>query len=122
MKDEKRMYARPELSLIHDFIDPKIGAFAFGFLPAESGLPPDVLHFNPRNFGLVNRDFKDVTDDGNIYCYDSLIKQWSYERKPEQLIILAQLTSPTSLRIEGKKATSCGSGAWSFDKFAEFER
>jgi len=122
VKDAK-MYARPELSLIHDFIDPKIGAFAFGFLPAEIGLSPDVLHFIPKTEGLVNRDFKDVTDDGNIYCYDKLVKQWSYDKKPEQLVVFIQLTSPTTLRIQGKESNSCGSGSWSFSSnYAELER
>jgi len=122
VKDAGR-YARPELSLIHDFIDPTIGAFAFGFLPAESGLSPDVLHFTLKNEGLANRDFKDVTDDGNIYCYDRLVKQWSYDKKLEQLIILIQLTSPTTLRIQGKESNSCGSGPWAFSShYAELER
>ncbi|MEK7664375.1 MAG: hypothetical protein AAB340_02995 [Patescibacteria group bacterium] len=120
-KDAK-MYAQPELSLIHDFIDPKTGAFALGFLAAESGLSPDILYFIPTSSGFVNRDFKDIADDGKIYCYDQLVKQWSYDKKPEQLIILIQLTSPSTLRIQGKNVTNCGSGPWEFKSPTELER
>lgn len=117
-----KSYARPELSLIHDFIDPSIGAFAFGLATEKSGLVPNVLHFNPKNSGLVNRDFKDITSDGNVYCYDNLVKQWSYERKPESFIVLVQLTTSTTLRIEGKAMTACGSGPWQMSNYTELER
>jgi len=120
VKNPKSKFIRPELSLIHDFQDPTIGAISIGFLET---LKPAVYYFTPTSSGLVNRDFKDIKDE-NIYCYDNLLDQKSMNlyKKPSPLSILVQLTTSTTLKIGENKEVKCGDGPWSFNKFEELER
>jgi len=50
--------------------------------------------FDPIDSGLVNRDFSQVTSDGNIYCY---------ETDRNNGIIIVELTSNTEIQIEHKQ-------------------
>ncbi|MCL4418345.1 MAG: hypothetical protein M1365_16955, partial [Actinobacteria bacterium] len=76
--------------------------------------------FDPKQQGLVNRDFKDITADGKAYCFEpsSLTGTYNYPFR-----IILQMPSKTKLKIEGQKAQGCGSGPWNFSADAsEFER
>ena len=108
----------PHLALVHDNVDPSIGAFSIG--TSVPGLRPGVYHFSPRESGSVNLDFGLVTPDGRVYCYDSLSVRGS---PMPSLIILLELTNETALRIEGQEAPECGTGPWALQSgYAEFER
>lgn len=98
------------LTLGHHNVLPKKGIFSVGTQTAstiEAGAYPFVTTTN----GFVNRDFKDITADGQTYCYEptGLTGTYNYPFR-----ILLQLTSPTTLKIEGQKVQGCGSGPWIF--------
>lgn len=63
--------------------------------------------------GFVNRDFSQVTSDGNIYCYDAF-----FDPLDQALfsvpVFLIQMPTATTLKIERSALTSCGSGPWTF--------
>jgi len=67
-----------------------------------------VYGFTPTTSGQKNRDFSQVTSDGNVYCYEAA--NLNDSSKTKQAIVI-QLTDQTTLRI-GKKGTSCGAGPY----------
>lgn len=102
------------LALVHNNIDPNKAVFSVGTSMGASGLSSGTYEFYPQGSGLINRDFDDVSSNGNVYCYE-----------PNYLgsIVILQLTSSTVLKIEKQSASSCGSGPWSFStNYSEFER
>ena len=99
-----------QLALIHDSTTFTKGVFAVG--TSISTLSSANHEFTPNHSGLINRDFDEVINDGNIYCYEAGAEY-----------ILIQMTSNTTLKIEGQNLGSCGSGPWTFTANAsEFER
>ena len=61
----------PNLALVHDNdwnTDREV--FSVGTSTSASGLSTGVYFFHPTSTGKVNRDFKDVTVDGSVYCYE----------------------------------------------------
>lgn len=63
-----------------------------------------------------------MTADDQVYCYDSMFGIGGYAVSPAQ-IILVQLTTEATLRIEKIDAAECGAGPWAFQaNFADFER
>jgi len=116
----KNRVIRPEFSLIHDNIDPTIGAIAIGIL---DNLEPAVYFFTPTNSGLVNRDFKDIKDK-QIYCFDKLLDQDNPDinKKPSPISILVQLINPTTLKVGENNNITCDNGPWTFNKSEELER
>lgn len=110
----------PHLALVHDNFNPLKGVFSVGTSMIANGLNVGTYYFDPKSSGFVNRDFKDVMSDGNVYCYDSLTKKFDNQASP--MIIILQLTSGTTLKIEKQNISECGGGPWNFDTFAEFER
>jgi hypothetical protein len=110
----------PHLTLAHDNVDPSTGVFSVGVSMAGSGLSSGLYYFDPTSSGVVNRDFKDVTADGAVYCYETRDR---FGSEPLPFIILVQLTSPTTLRSERQDTASCGSGPWQFSSaYADYER
>ncbi|MBI3027302.1 hypothetical protein HYY70_04250 [Candidatus Woesearchaeota archaeon] len=109
----------PHLALVHDNIEPFKAVFSVGTFLAANGPGSGNYYFDIKDSGFVNRDFKDVLTDGEVYCYDSLTQRFG--SKISKRIIL-QLTDPTTLRIQGEEASSCGTGPWDFDEAVEFER
>ncbi len=110
----------PHVALAHDNFDPSTGVFSVGVSMAGSGLSSGLYYFDPASSGVVNRDFKDVTADGASYCYETRDR---FGTEPLPFIILVQLTSPTTLRLERQDAASCGSGPWQFSSvYTDYER
>ncbi|OGI44377.1 MAG: hypothetical protein A2637_03485 [Candidatus Muproteobacteria bacterium RIFCSPHIGHO2_01_FULL_65_16] len=112
----------PHLALVHDNIDPTQPAFSVGQslsragLPAESRLNPGVYIFAPEAAGRRNREFRDLAVDGLVYCHDTL-------RYHPGGVVLMQLTSATTLRVERQAAAGCGAGPWAFTSaYTDFER
>jgi hypothetical protein len=75
-------------------------------------VPLGVYRFTPSTTTpRVNIDFPNVTSDGQIYCYDNFAAFGA----GGTLHILVQLTTNTSLRIEGVSGSSCGTpSTWAF--------
>lgn len=105
----------PHLALVHDNVDPTIGAFSIG--RSIEGIDSAVYQFTPRDSGLVDRKFSQVIP-GEVYCYEA---KTIYEETPGFTIIL-ELPTETSLRIEKRNETSCGSGGWEFSNPTLFDR
>ena len=105
-----------------DFIKPSIKLFSIGL--SVPSLSAGSYTFGIKNSGLVNRDFKDVTSDGKIYCYDTSISSGgSLQNSLGEVSIILQLTSKTTMRLEKLGSGTCGSGPWSFgSNFVDFER
>ena len=62
------------------------------------GLGPIAWFFAPQRSGGVNRDFSGVTADGAVFCYAPVSRSGRVPFPP--LVILLQMTSDTTLRIE----------------------
>jgi len=77
---------------------------------------PYAMHFKPMNSGTTNRAFKDITNDGKIYCYSGGDKFGNSINGK----VIVQMTSDIALQIE-KQSGSC-LGNYSFSKQFEYER
>ncbi len=109
----------PHLALVHDNVDPSRGVFSVG--TSVPGLGPNAWFFAPQPSGGVNRDFSQVTADGTIYCYEPVGRSGRPPSSP--LVILLQMTSDITLRIEKRDAAQCGTGPWVFQSdYVDFER
>jgi hypothetical protein len=109
----------PHLALVHDNANPAIAVFSVG--TSIPGLESRAYPFMPAASGKVNRDFSAISADGEIYCFDSVGTPES--GIPSGTIILLQLTSGTTLRIEKQAKNRCGDGPWMFTNGSvEFER
>ena len=101
----------PQLALVHYNIDPSKQIFSIGSSLDSIGIPSGSYKFIPETSGLINRDFKDVVDDGNIYCYEATNQS-----------ILIKLTSPKTLSIGKNSSENCSNLSKEFTSFVEFER
>ncbi|MFH1781574.1 MAG: hypothetical protein ABH835_03095 [Patescibacteria group bacterium] len=100
-----------QIALVHNDTDYTMGEFSVG--DSTSSLSSGTYNFTPTDSGFVNRDFDQVTSDGNIYCYDT----------DQGETILVQMTSDDGLRVEAQSLGSCGSGPWSFtNDYTDFIR
>lgn len=110
----------PYLALAHDYIEPQYLVFSMGESGGKAGLPIGKYTFLPRDEGLVNRHFKDVTADGKTYCFETEDLYQVNQRIPTTIL----LTMPTSekLRIQKLNSASCASGPWQMTNYVEFER
>ena len=75
-----------QLAFVHDNADPSTAVISVG----GTFMNHSKWQFAPQSADLTNRDFTDVTPDGNIYCYKS----------DQPGIIIVQLKSTTELVIE----------------------
>lgn len=99
------------LALVHDNIYPDKAKFSVG---TSTNITSGAYEFTPQSSGLINRDFRDIRSDSNIYCFEPLY--WEKNK------IILQLPTSTTLKVE-KQSDSCGPGPWSFTgSVSEFER
>lgn len=99
------------MALVPDFIDPSKYQISLKG-PDTLGTYVNML-FSPTHSGKINRDFGEVTADGNIYCYptqakqDEVMKDGSIKKGDDGLPkYLIQLVDDTHLKIE-RKIGSC---------------
>ncbi len=110
----------PHIALVHDNINPTIGVFSIGTSMEDKGLPSSTYNFTPTHSGFFNRDFDEVTPDGNTYCYQA---QGGYSGQHTDYTIILGLLDDKTIRIEGIKGGSCGTGPWEFSSnYVEFVR
>ncbi len=112
----------PHLSLINNNVYAPQQTISVGnSLPNSSGYW--AIFTANSGAGQVNREFSEVTADGNTYCYDSFfdpIGQAIGAGGPT--FILRMLTSST-LRFERQGPGLCGAGPWTFTSNAvDFQR
>ncbi len=92
------------LALVHDNVVPGLGVFSMG--TSVPSVPTGTYRFTPASSGRVNLDFKLVTADGNLYCYQS--SSWP------SLHIVLQVVTASTLRIQGFPGGGCGDAStWS---------
>ncbi|MBI4162961.1 MAG: hypothetical protein HY513_04720 [Candidatus Aenigmarchaeota archaeon] len=82
------------LAFVQDNKDSTISVISIGGVFADAS----KVEFKPASSGLVNREFSQVTPDGNIYCYESSTQTSSK--------IVVQMTSGIEIKIE-KQNGSC---------------
>ena len=75
-----------QLAFVHDNADPSTAVISVG----GTFMTHAKWHFVPQSAGLTDRDFTDVTPDGNLYCYEA--------DQPGRIIV--QMKSTTELVIE----------------------
>lgn len=105
------------LALAHEAYDPQKPIISAGSLP---GLEPILYFIEPKSSGVVNRDWKDITSDGKIYCSDLVFDDDNLS--PAGKSVILKMPTKDTLKIEVINSP-CGTGPWSFtDKVSEFER
>ena len=95
-----------ELALVHDNVDPAMAAISIGGTVADSG----VWFFPAENGGLVNRDFSEVSVDGQTYCYEGAMTDQSSQYStvfPGRLLI--SLTAEAEMAVEQQNG-NCSDG------------
>lgn len=108
-----------QITLGHHNVLAQKGIFSIGTMSVPT-IEVGAFPFGPKPSGYINRDFKDISADGQAYCFEpsDLPGTWRYPFR-----IILQMTAPTKLKIEGQKIQDCGSGPWKFsDSATEFER
>jgi hypothetical protein len=107
------------MALGHDAFDPQRPIVSLG-LEAVKDLEPLLYFIIPKSEGLVNRDWKDITSNGNIYCSDLVFDDNNLS--PAGKSIILQMPTLTTLKIEAINSP-CNKGPWNFtEKATEFER
>ncbi|MBM4438512.1 MAG: hypothetical protein FJ029_15100 [Actinobacteria bacterium] len=111
---------------MHDYVEPAEPVISTG--TSVPRLRVGLYSFTPRASGRVNRDFSQVTPDGQIYCYEAFRTGRTAGGlnlgQPPGIVLLA-LADPYTLRIEVQTDRAvCGEPAgWAFTSAATaFER
>jgi hypothetical protein len=86
-----------------------------------SGLGPGFWAFNPVGSGTHNRNFSQVTADGQTYCFDSFLDPLN-QPLITGFCVLIKMPTASSLRIEKINAANCGAGPWTQTSPTEFHR
>ncbi len=87
----------PHLALVHDNVDPKVGALSMG-----TSLGSDAQgahHFKPETSGPYHREWSTITPGDTVYCYESESNTGG--------IFLVKLVSQTELLVEYQKVDDC---------------
>jgi hypothetical protein len=93
----------PHLALVHSNIHPANAVLSVG--NSVPGLPSYAYDFLPEDMGFLNRDFKDITPDGNIY---------GFQVYGFQGIIIISMPDSETLYIEALLGASTDPSSWSF--------
>ena len=93
----------PHLALVHSNIHPARAVLSIG--NSVPGLPSHAYDFLPEATGFLNRDFKDITPDGNIY---------GFQVYGFQGIIIISMPDAETLHIEALPEASTNPTSWAF--------
>jgi len=106
------------IALAHDAYDPQMPVLSAGSLP---DLEPILYFIQTKSEGLVNRDWKDITADGKVYCSELIFDDDNHSSADKSVIL--EMTSLTTLKIEVLNSSVCSKDSWTFTNQAvEFER
>lgn len=111
----------PHMALVHDNIEPQYLVFSLGDSTSKIGLPAGKYIYLPKEEGLVNRHFKDVKPDQQVFCFETEEVLYSQGRKSSAVILLT-MSDAEKLRISKLNAASCGTGPWEMTNYVEFIR
>ena len=96
-----------------DNVKPSLGIFSVG--TTGGSLHPGKYSFIPATSGFINRNFSDITPDGEIYCYETKYLSGPSHLTPSAVtVILLKLMDASTLQIEAENGGTCGSGPWTF--------
>ena len=110
----------PHLALVHDNADYAQPVFSIGNSMQKSSLEAGRYYYTVKDSGNVNRDFGKVVP-GSVYCFDGVNNMFNPD--PLGFIIILELPTEETLKIEKQEKSLCGSGLWSFTgNSSEFER
>jgi hypothetical protein len=105
----------PHLALVHDNVDPTQPVFSVG--NEDFGLTSGTYSYTPAGSGIVDREFGDITNDGQTY----IIHYVGPNHPADSRTILITMPSATSLQIEAQGFDD--TGPWSFQgNEVQFER
>ena len=110
------------VALVPDNINPAQLVFSIGQSLKDIGVSPEKYVFLPSGSGSINKDFKSVTSDGHVYCYQTSVHGLSSQFGNRTQVLLLQLINDTALRMGPGSGESCGTGPWSFTAYKDFER
>lgn len=110
------------IALVPDNIDPTQLVFSIGESLKDIGINPERYVFLPAATGNVNKEFKSVTTDGRIYCYQTKAHSLSSSFGDRPRTLLLQLRNETTIRIGSGPSGTCGTEPWNFTAYKEFER
>jgi hypothetical protein len=93
------------LGLVPDNVDPSRLAVSMG--TSQPGFSAGLYMVTPTSSGLVNRHPSQITNDGNVYCY---------EFGNSLGVLFVQLLDASTLRVEGRQVvTTCAAEQpWTF--------
>jgi hypothetical protein len=110
----------PHLALITDNVYPARQTISYG--TSLPGLSSSFYSFDPLSSGTHNRNFSQVTSDGQVYCYDTFYDPVGQAAVTGFSLLLTMPTSST-LRMEKYNAASCGAGPWTMgSSYGNFQR
>ena len=95
----------PHLALVHSNIYPSRAVLSVG--TSIPNLDSATYKFLPEDSGLVNRDFKEITPDGQIYGFQ--VDQFDG-------VIILQMPDAETLWIEALKGANSHPVSWSFSE------
>ena len=106
----------PHLAFVFDNTDPSIRVICTGVSIPDLGT--GMYSFDPAAAGTADREFSQVTADGKIYRYNLLQR---CGRASLGAVLLVEMTSATTLRVERQPATAGPPWAFTANQVA-FER
>ena len=109
----------PHLALVHDNVDYVQPVFSIGNSLQKSGLDAGRYYYTVNKSGNINRDFGKVVP-GTIYCFGDITQRFFPD--PLSFIILVEMPTETTLKIEGQEKSSCTSHYQFSSNYSEFER
>ena len=92
------------LAFVDHYEDPSIQVVSIAGIFTE----PSLFKFIPKTSGEINREFSQVTVDGNIYCYEGANVIRNFETVPSGKV-LVQMTDDETLQIEHQTESCTGS-------------
>ena len=100
---------------------PQSGSTVLAMLPLPRNSSSEYT-FEPEASGTINRNFADVTADGQIYCYE-INNRFPRETTTESHVLGIQLVDKLTLKVEKLSNASCSDGELGFsDTAVIFER
>ncbi len=110
----------PHLSLIKDNVYNPRQVISIG--TSVTGASSRFFPFDPLTSGTHNRDFGQVSADGQVYCYDTFYDPVGQPAFVGYSMLITMPTS-TTIRIEKYNVIACGSGPWTMgSSYTEFQR
>ncbi|MCD6359048.1 MAG: hypothetical protein J7L90_03755, partial [Dehalococcoidia bacterium] len=93
----------PHLALVHDNVHPSQAVFSVGI--SVPNLESRTYEFPPQSSGLLNRDFSDITPDGQIY---------GFQTEGFSGAIIVKMPDAETLWIEAIEGGGTSPSTWSF--------